>query len=113
MGNVGFTARSSGGFAVNFEKRSTSPHSEPSGGSDSEGEATKNTRINFHKPHPVSKIDPVMIRGMGGGLVSGLDGRGIDFSWIIDDALKTVKSRSITINFWKSDSTISPEGIHY
>lgn len=68
IGDMGFTARSAGCSAVSFEKVGKSPHRfGDSGDSEfrSDGEGEKNTRIDFHKPHPISKIDPVMIRGMG------------------------------------------------
>lgn len=48
MTDVGFTARSNGGSAVLFERSSQL------GG-----------KIVFHKPHPIAKIDPVMLRSMG------------------------------------------------
>ena len=48
MTDVGFTARSNGGSAVLFERNSEL------GG-----------KIVFHKPHPVAKIDPIMLRSMG------------------------------------------------
>lgn len=47
MVDAGFTARNSGGSQVSFRKL------------DGEG------KIVFHKPHPVPKIDPVMLRVMG------------------------------------------------
>lgn len=48
MMDVGFTARNNGGSAVLFERNSQL------GG-----------KIVFHKPHPIAKIDPVMLRSMG------------------------------------------------
>jgi hypothetical protein len=48
MTDVGFTARNNGGSAVLFERNSQL------GG-----------KIVFHKPHPIAKIDPVMLRSMG------------------------------------------------
>ncbi|KAL6405574.1 hypothetical protein AUP68_11334 [Ilyonectria robusta] len=47
MVDAGFTARNNGGSPVSFKKL------------DGEG------KIVFHKPHPVPKIDPVMLRAMG------------------------------------------------
>ncbi|EKG17645.1 hypothetical protein MPH_05094 [Macrophomina phaseolina MS6] len=47
MGDVGFTAKHSGGSAVIFENE------------------TKSRKIVFHRPHPIAKIYPVMIRAMG------------------------------------------------
>ncbi|MCJ1382619.1 hypothetical protein MMC17_005732 [Xylographa soralifera] len=52
MADVGFSARNNGGSAVSFEKND---------GLD----ARQNGRIVFHKPHPVAKIDPVMLYCMG------------------------------------------------
>ncbi len=48
MADVGFTARSNGGSAVLFERN-------PQLGG----------KIVFHKPHPVTKIDAIMLRSMG------------------------------------------------
>lgn len=51
MAEVGFIAKHSGGSAVSFEK---DQHLDGHGG-----------KIIFHKPHPVAKIDPVMLHSMG------------------------------------------------
>lgn len=51
MAEVGFIAKHSGGSAVSFER---DQHLDGQGG-----------RIIFHKPHPVAKIDPVMLHSMG------------------------------------------------
>ena len=51
MAEVGFVAKHSGGSAVSFEKEQ---HLDGQEG-----------RIIFHKPHPVAKIDPVMLHSMG------------------------------------------------
>ena len=51
MAEVGFIAKHSGGSAVSFER---DRHLDWQGG-----------RIIFHKPHPVAKIDPVMLQSMG------------------------------------------------
>ena len=48
MADVGFTARNNGGSAILFERNSHSAG-----------------KIVFHKPHPVAKIDPIMLRSMG------------------------------------------------
>ncbi|KAI1358001.1 hypothetical protein F5Y08DRAFT_322848 [Xylaria arbuscula] len=53
LGDVGFTARNNGGSAVLFEK------SNKNEGGDNSG------KIIFHRPHPVAKIDPVMLHSMG------------------------------------------------
>ncbi|KAL2809105.1 hypothetical protein BJX63DRAFT_372353 [Aspergillus granulosus] len=53
MVDAGFTARNSSGSAVAFTS-STSDTSHRSGG-----------RIVFHKPHPVPKIDPILLQVMG------------------------------------------------
>ncbi|KAI3554134.1 hypothetical protein CABS02_05549 [Colletotrichum abscissum] len=50
--DAGFVASNNGGSAVRFERGSR-------GGSGDKG------AIIFHKPHPVLKIDPVMLHGMG------------------------------------------------
>lgn len=50
MIDVGFTTRCNGGSAVLFE---SSNQAEPGG------------KIVFHKPHPIAKIDPIMLRSMG------------------------------------------------
>ncbi|KAF8858232.1 hypothetical protein BDZ45DRAFT_786060 [Acephala macrosclerotiorum] len=52
MAKVGFMSRRSGGSAVTFE---------PSGGSKWYGQGS----IAFHRPHPDSKIDPVMLHSIG------------------------------------------------
>lgn len=52
MAKVGFMSRSSGGSAVTFE---------PVGGSKWYGQGS----IVFHRPHPVSTIDPVMLLSIG------------------------------------------------
>lgn len=53
MADVGFAAKHSGGSAVTLE--------------DQLGKTTSNLgdKIIFHKPHAISKIDPVMMRSMG------------------------------------------------
>ncbi|MCJ1400200.1 hypothetical protein MMC11_003404 [Xylographa trunciseda] len=53
MLDMGFTARNGGGSAVVFEN-----------GAPIEGRAAGG-KIIFHKPHPVAKIDPVMLHAMG------------------------------------------------
>lgn len=50
---MGFTARGCGGSAVAFENENLGV-----------GEHTRG-KIAFHKPHPVSKIDPVMLHSWG------------------------------------------------
>ncbi|MCJ1250205.1 hypothetical protein MMC30_007431 [Trapelia coarctata] len=52
MSDVGFAARNGGGSVVIFENESLVK----------EGQSGK---IIFHKPHPVAKIDPVMLHSMG------------------------------------------------
>jgi hypothetical protein len=54
MSDVGFTARNGGGSAVVFEAVSSMEGGGEGGG-----------KIVFHKPHPVAKIDPVMLHSMG------------------------------------------------
>ncbi|KAI1313233.1 hypothetical protein F5Y03DRAFT_338481 [Xylaria venustula] len=51
--DMGFTARNNGGSAVLFEKSD--------GGDRGDGGG----KIVFHRPHPVAKIDPVMLHSMG------------------------------------------------
>jgi hypothetical protein len=51
---VGFMARNNGGSAVLFEKISVGSESDDAGG-----------KIVFHRPHPETKIDPVMLHAMG------------------------------------------------
>ena len=53
MSDMGFTARNSGGSAVVFENKNSAK------GRDTAG------KIVFHKPHPVPKIDPVMLHSCG------------------------------------------------
>ncbi|KAF2670698.1 hypothetical protein BT63DRAFT_354576, partial [Microthyrium microscopicum] len=53
LGDVGFSSSNSGGSAVVFE-----------GGKNAQGEQAGG-RIIVHKPHPVSKIDPIMLRSLG------------------------------------------------
>lgn len=53
MSDMGFSARNAGGSAVVFEK-----------GNLAEGGATSG-KIIFHKPHPIPKIDPIMLHSMG------------------------------------------------
>jgi len=53
MSDMGFTARNGGGSAVVFENRSLA-----------DGRGTRG-KIVFHKPHPVPKIDPVMLHSWG------------------------------------------------
>jgi HicA toxin of bacterial toxin-antitoxin, len=48
MKDAGFTARSNGGSAVLFE-----------------GNPKLGGKIVFHKPHPIAKIDPIMLRSIG------------------------------------------------
>ncbi|KAL2826764.1 hypothetical protein BJY01DRAFT_143263 [Aspergillus pseudoustus] len=55
MVDAGFTARNSGGSAVAFTSSTSENPSHRSGGG----------RIVFHKPHPVPKIDPILLRVMG------------------------------------------------
>jgi hypothetical protein len=52
MSDVGFSARNGGGSAVVFDNEDSAK----------EGE---NSKIVFHKPHPIPKIDPVMLHSMG------------------------------------------------
>lgn len=52
MLDVGGSARNGGGSAVVFENE----HNAMEG---------QNSKIVFHKPHPVAKIDPVMLHSMG------------------------------------------------
>lgn len=52
MADVGFSARNSGGSAVVFEKKN-------------DADVSQTGKIVFHRPHPVSKIDPVMLHSMG------------------------------------------------
>ncbi|OCL11600.1 hypothetical protein AOQ84DRAFT_268717, partial [Glonium stellatum] len=52
MADVGFSATNSSGSAVDFEKKDDS-------------DAGHAGKIVFHKPHPASKIHPVMLRSMG------------------------------------------------
>ncbi|KAK5635317.1 hypothetical protein RRF57_011029 [Xylaria bambusicola] len=51
--DVGFTARNTGGSAVLFEKN---------GGDD---RVNGGGKIVFHRPHPMARIDPVMLHAMG------------------------------------------------
>ncbi|KAF7858867.1 hypothetical protein EAF04_008909 [Stromatinia cepivora] len=51
MSDMGFVARNKGGSAVGFESV--------------DGEGTGNGKIIFHRPHPVAKIDALMLRCMG------------------------------------------------
>jgi hypothetical protein len=53
MSDMGFSARNGGGSAVVFEN-----------GNLAEGRAISG-KIIFHKPHPLPKIDPIMLRSMG------------------------------------------------
>jgi len=53
MSDVGFSARNGGGSAVIFENETLVK------------EDRSNGRIVFHRPHPVAKIDPVMLHSMG------------------------------------------------
>lgn len=53
MSDLGFTASGAGGSAAVF-------HNEDS----AQGNCVRG-KIVFHRPHPVAKIDPVMIRSMG------------------------------------------------
>ncbi|MCJ1287243.1 hypothetical protein MMC26_006591 [Xylographa opegraphella] len=53
MFDMGFSGRNGGGSAVVFEN-----------GGSREG-STAGGKIIFHKPHPVAKIDPVMLHAMG------------------------------------------------
>ena len=48
MTDVGFSARHGGGSAVIFE-----------------AEDAQKGKFVFHKPHPVAKIDPIMLRSVG------------------------------------------------
>jgi hypothetical protein len=50
MSDVGFTARNGGGSAVIFENLL---------------QVDGYSKIIFHKPHPTSKIDPIMLHSMG------------------------------------------------
>ena len=50
MTDVGFTTRCNGGSAVLFE---------------SSNQAESGGKIVFHKPHPIAKIDPIMLRSIG------------------------------------------------
>jgi hypothetical protein len=52
MSDAGFSARNGGGSAVVFENENNSKKGQ-------------NGKIVFHKPHPVTKIDPVMFHFMG------------------------------------------------
>ncbi|XTI95610.1 hypothetical protein V2W45_1504379 [Cenococcum geophilum] len=52
MADVGFSARNSGGSAVVFEKKN-------------DADVSQTGKIVFHRPHPVSKTDPVMLHSMG------------------------------------------------
>ncbi|KAL0253237.1 hypothetical protein SLS55_010209 [Diplodia seriata] len=52
MADAGFSARNNGGSAVVFQ-------------SDRPGAPVHGGKIIFHKPHPVPKIDPVMLHSMG------------------------------------------------
>ncbi|KAH8683022.1 hypothetical protein BGZ60DRAFT_399197 [Tricladium varicosporioides] len=54
MSSMGFLARNVGGSAVVFENENESPEGASVGG-----------KIIFHKPHPVSKIDPIMLHSNG------------------------------------------------
>lgn len=49
MSDMGFSARNAGGSVVSFSSQ----------------DASDKRRINFHKPHPGSKIDVVVLRSMG------------------------------------------------
>ncbi|KAL5330279.1 hypothetical protein ACEPPN_003805 [Leptodophora sp. 'Broadleaf-Isolate-01'] len=51
MSDLGFLAKNVGGSAITFERRAS--------GKDGGG------KIIFHKPHPNSKIDPIMLHSMG------------------------------------------------
>jgi hypothetical protein len=53
MSDMGFSARNGGGSAVVFEN-----------GNLAEGRATSG-KIIFHRPHPIPKIDPIMLHSMG------------------------------------------------
>jgi hypothetical protein len=55
MVDAGFTARNSSGSAVAFIANINIPDSTSGGGG----------RIVFHKPHPVPKIDPILLQVMG------------------------------------------------
>lgn len=52
MADVGFSARNSGGSAVVFENKN-------------DVDVSQTGKIVFHRPHPVLKIDPVMLHSMG------------------------------------------------
>lgn len=55
MNDLGFSARNVGGSAVEFEDSATS------------------RKINFHRPHPVAKIDSIMLQSMGKRLKKHFD----------------------------------------
>lgn len=54
MVDAGLSATHSGGSAVTFVKKDDGGAKQQHGG-----------RIVFHKPHPVAKIDPVLLQSMG------------------------------------------------
>ncbi|MCJ1294289.1 hypothetical protein MMC34_005847 [Xylographa carneopallida] len=56
MADMSFSARNGGGSAVVFEN---------GGSSEGATAAAGGGKIIFHKPHPVAKIDPVMLHAMG------------------------------------------------
>lgn len=71
MTDMGFCARNKGGSAVGFEREFEGLR-EGNVGEDGEGEANgerifanRSGKIIFHRPHPVAKSDPVMLRCMG------------------------------------------------
>ena len=77
MGDVGFLARHSSGSAVVFEKET------PITAED------KNGRIVFHKPHPVAKLNPLMLHWMEKWM-------GKWFGWLRDSFIVESKSVSAT-----------------
>ncbi|KAF7892014.1 hypothetical protein EAF00_008316 [Botryotinia globosa] len=96
MSDMGFCARNKGGSAVGFEREFEGLGEGNAG--EANGErifANRSGKIIFHRPHPVAKIDPVMLRCMGrrmtrrfgwGRGVFGL--RGVDEDGDLDGEVK-------------------------
>lgn len=62
MIDMGFSARNGGGSAVVFENGNLSAAAE---GREGGAAAAAGGKIIFHKPHPISKIDSIMLHSMG------------------------------------------------
>ncbi|KAJ8062829.1 hypothetical protein OCU04_008085 [Sclerotinia nivalis] len=78
MSDMGFVARNKGGSAVCFEMRDGVGVGEGKGKGNGEG----NGKIIFHKPHPVAKIDALMLRCMGRRMTRRFGwGRGVFGGW--------------------------------